>query len=327
MENLNKLIHKQESLLDEKASLLDSKSGAKQLAPLAVELIDRYNQILMIAGTLRAFIESFISTDSYNKEALKKESEFDQVRVKLDKIEVKLIAWIGKIANCLVDMLAVEPALRAHQYFLDEAAKQSKYLMSEKEEALASEMSLSGSNAWSKLQGTITSQLSTDFELDGKVQHLPAPALINLRSHPDGDVRRAGMKQKTSPGIRLKEPLAAAMNGIKGEVNTLNRRRGRKDARSQLRLICRTLIVRHSMPCSPPCKIPSPCSAVISKPRPNDWAKRVCPGGTSFAPVGKTTTDIPLKKPKPLFWNISANSLRGCAAFATTRFRQSLDRR
>ena len=73
---------------------------------------------------------------------------------------------------------------------LREAAEQSKYLMSEPEEMLAAEMSLSGGNAFGKLQGTVTSQLSVDFELDGKTEKLPMPALINLRSHPDEVTRR-----------------------------------------------------------------------------------------------------------------------------------------
>jgi pepF/M3 family oligoendopeptidase len=56
------------------------------------------------------------------------------------------------------------------------------------------------------------------------------PALINLRSHPDEDVRRRGYEAENIAWNTLKEPLAAAMNGIKGEVNTLNAHRGRKDA-------------------------------------------------------------------------------------------------
>jgi len=102
--------------------------------------------------------------------------------------------------------------------------------MSGPEEILASELSLSGGNAWSKLQGTVTSQLTADFELDGKVQKMPITAIINFRGHPDEDVRRRGYETENKIWETVKEPLAAALNGIKGEVNTLNRHRGRKDA-------------------------------------------------------------------------------------------------
>jgi pepF/M3 family oligoendopeptidase len=102
--------------------------------------------------------------------------------------------------------------------------------MSEAEEGLAAELSLSGASAWGKLQGTVTSQLSVDFELDGETKKLPMPALINLRSHPDGEVRRRAYEAENAAWEAVKEPLAAAMNGIKGTVNVLNKRRGREDA-------------------------------------------------------------------------------------------------
>ena len=102
--------------------------------------------------------------------------------------------------------------------------------MSDLEEGLAAEMSLSGGNAFEKLQGTVTSQLSVDFELDGKTQKLPMPALINLRSHPDELVRHRGYDAENQAWESVKETLAACLNGVKGEANTLNKRRGREDA-------------------------------------------------------------------------------------------------
>lgn len=51
------------------------------------------------------------------------------------------------------------------------------------EDALASELSLSGGNVWEKLHGTITSQLSVPFERDGKLEDVPMPALQNIRRY------------------------------------------------------------------------------------------------------------------------------------------------
>jgi pepF/M3 family oligoendopeptidase len=103
-------------------------------------------------------------------------------------------------------------------------------MMSEAEEVLAAEMTLSGGNAFDKLQGTVTSQLSVDFELDGAMQKLPAPALINLRSHPDEPTRHRGYDAENILWAGVQEILAACMNGVKGEAITLNKKRGREDA-------------------------------------------------------------------------------------------------
>ncbi len=227
---LQKLLNDQEAFLAEKVSKVDALSAEAQIAETAAALIDRFNQILVVAGTLRSYLESFISTDSYNKEALKTLSEYELVSVKTDQIFKQARAWFGKVSAKLPAILKLNATANAHAFFMKESAEQSKYLMSSAEETLASELNLSGGNAWEKLQGTVTSQLSVDFELDGNVQKLPMPALINLRSHPDEDVRRRAYEAENKAWETVKEPLAAAMNGIKGEVNTLNRHRGRKDA-------------------------------------------------------------------------------------------------
>ena len=102
--------------------------------------------------------------------------------------------------------------------------------MSETEETLAAELTLSGGNAFGKLQGTVTSQMTVDFELDGKVQKMPMPALINLRSHPDESVRRRAYEAENQAWEGVKETLAACLNGVKGETLTLDKKRGREDA-------------------------------------------------------------------------------------------------
>jgi pepF/M3 family oligoendopeptidase len=54
--------------------------------------------------------------------------------------------------------------------------------------------------------------------------------LINLRNHPDEATRRRAYEAEMAAWDSVKEPLAAALNGVKGTVNTLDRRRGRTDA-------------------------------------------------------------------------------------------------
>ena len=230
LDKLNALIEEQSTFINGSLQKVTDQTELQLLAKSAGELIERANLILLIAGTMRAYIESFVSTNSYDKEALTKQSEFDQVAVKIDKLEVGVRAWVGKVAGVLPKFINLDERTKIHSYYLYESAKASRYLMSEKEEMLAAELSLSGSTAWTKLQGTVTSQYSVPFEIEGKIQKLPMPALINLRSHPDAELRRRGYEAENQAWNVLKEPLAAAMNGIKGEVNTLNTRRGRKDA-------------------------------------------------------------------------------------------------
>ena len=204
--------------------------GSAQSAELVQEALERVNAIYMLAGTLNAYIHSFITTDSYNTQARRINSEFELALVPMEAHEVALKKWIGSLGAALPDIIAQNPACKAHAYFLLEAAEQSKYLMSNAEEALAAELNLSGASAWNNLQGTVTSQLSVEMELDSEQKTLPMPALINLRTHPDEAVRKKAYFAEIAAWEKNREPLASALNGIKGTVNTLNRRRGREDA-------------------------------------------------------------------------------------------------
>jgi pepF/M3 family oligoendopeptidase len=161
---------------------------------------------------------------------MKKMSEFQMVGVRMQNLGNQFQAWVGRIAPVLEKIIQANPSAQAHAFSLRDTAEQSKYMMAEAEEALAAELSLSGASAWGKLQGTVTSQLTVDFKLDGKIQKLPMPALINLHSHSEESVRRRAYEAEMAAWKSVEEPLAACMNGVKGAANTLNHHRGRSDA-------------------------------------------------------------------------------------------------
>ena len=194
------------------------------------EAVDKVNALYELANTIRAYINAFVSTDSRDTLARRRESEFEQVSVRMKTLSNRFQAWMGRLGPALEQILPLDARTQAHAFALREMAQQARFMMSESEEALAAELLVSGANAWGKLQGTVTSQMSVSFELDGEMQKLPMPALINLRSHPDEDVRRRAYEAENIAWESAKEPLAACMNGVKGAVVALNQRRGREDA-------------------------------------------------------------------------------------------------
>jgi pepF/M3 family oligoendopeptidase len=202
----------------------------QQLAQILDHLVGELNQLYTLFGTLRAYISSFVSTDSYNAEAMRAMSVFQQRGVRLQQANTRIDGWIGGLGRLLEKAIDIGDLTKTHAFALREIAQQSAYMMSQAEEDLAAELSLSGANAWSKLQGTVTSQLSVEFELDGETKKMPASALINIRTHPDEATRRRAYQAEMVAWGSVKESLAAALNGVKGTVNVLDQRRGRQDA-------------------------------------------------------------------------------------------------
>ncbi len=226
-----KMLDELDTFFTKNISKANSKTDPKKVGKLLGESVDRFNALFELSGTISPFIYSFVSTDSRNKNAMRALSEFEQMSVQASMLNTKFQAWIGRLGKAaLKKAVMTNPTAKMHEFALNETAEQSVYLMSEAEEGIAAELSLSGGNAFGKLQGTVTSQLTVDFELDGKVQKLPMPALINLRSHPDEAVRHRAYDAENKAWESVKETLAACMNGVKGEAITLNKKRGREDA-------------------------------------------------------------------------------------------------
>ena len=206
----------------------------KDVAPLLHALLEKMETIWRLNSTLSAYLYGFISTDSFNMQAMKKNSELEILTVQINEIGIRFRGWLAstlKDRKVLSATIELDPYLKEHDFYLFETLEQAQYQMSQVEETLASELSLSGANAWGKLQGTVTSQVVVPFEVDGEVQEIPMTALQNIRrSDPDEQTRRRAFELEIDAWESVREPLAACMNGIKGSVNTLNRRRGREDS-------------------------------------------------------------------------------------------------
>ena len=209
--------------------LLDPTTSPEALNQVLNEYVENANALELRAGKIFAFLGAIVSTDSFNKAAEQLHSRLAIAMLPLQDLSVRIQAWLGALGERLKKALEIPGAAHDHAFRLLEIAGESRYLMSEPEEILANELTLSGGSAWDDLQGVLTSQKSVDFELDGKLQSLPLPALINLRSHPDADVRERAYKREQQVFEEMKEPLAACLNGVKGEVVTLDRKRGRED--------------------------------------------------------------------------------------------------
>ena len=191
--------------------------------------IELFNSAFLLSNTLQVYVESFTATNSYDTAASKKLSELEIVQVRLQQEWTRFKGWIPTVSDALPRALEQGRAARLHSFLIRECAEQGRFLMSNPQEMLAAELSLSGANAWSKLQRTVTSQIKVDLEFDGTAQTLPMPLILNLRTHPDESVRRRAWEAEMREWPKVREPLAACLNGMKGSSNTLNKLRGRAD--------------------------------------------------------------------------------------------------
>src|SRR5262249_53867332 len=115
---------------------------------------------------------------------------------------------------------------RDHEFMLRKARVRATHLMSPGEESLASELNLSSGAAWNKLHNNVTSQLTVPLTHDGKTEDLPMSVVRTMAFEADRDLRKRAYEAELAAWQSAAVPLAAALNSVKGEVNTLAKRRG-----------------------------------------------------------------------------------------------------
>ncbi|MBP7726719.1 MAG: M3 family oligoendopeptidase [Candidatus Bipolaricaulis sp.] len=167
---------------------------------------------------VRAFVSAHVDTDSTNQAAQAKLSELQKMFLAYERLRPRLTAWLARLDP---EAIGAGP----YKLMLDEARVQAEHMMSEREEILASELRLSGGSAWTKLHGNVSSLITAT--VGGK--ELPITAVRNLAHSLDPRVRKEAYDAEIAAWKAHAVPLAAALNGVKGEASTLNRKRRWRD--------------------------------------------------------------------------------------------------
>jgi oligoendopeptidase F len=185
--------------------------------------IKAYNRTSAASSLLGTYIYATVATDSRNERAQALLSETRLTDAKLKPLTARLADWVASLG---VEPLA-ELSTEVHNHIgpLLRLAARSTHQMSESEEHLAAELATTGSASWGRLQNDVTSQLTADVDLPDGTQNMPMPAVRGLATDSDPATRRAAYDSEMTAWPTIEVPVAAAMNAIKGEANTLNRRR------------------------------------------------------------------------------------------------------
>lgn len=191
------------------------------------DYIKKYSKLTELINKLGAFIQLSISVNTKNSVALKYSDILEKKLTNLVEASTKLERYISNINN-IDDIIEKSELLKAHRFMLKNIVEQSKYLLSDKEENIIANMKNTGSNAWSKLKDNLISSLMVEIEEDGEVKEYPLTVVLNMSDDKSAEVRKRAYEAEIKSYKKVEEGVAAALNGIKGEVITICDLRGYK---------------------------------------------------------------------------------------------------
>lgn len=121
--------------------------------------------------------------------------------------------WVSKIPDLMV-LVAGDETLKDYTFLFERLLRNSTHLLGSLGEQISAKLSMSGSSAWSDLQGYLTSTVPVSY--NGGTTNLSA--IRNLAYDPDPAVRKAAYEAELSCYDRIKDSVAFALNSIKLET-------------------------------------------------------------------------------------------------------------
>ncbi|QUI24348.1 M3 family oligoendopeptidase [Vallitalea pronyensis] len=183
--------------------------------------LQMYTQIKALTEKLYSYGELIYSVDTTNMAALKQIEKVENYIPQLTIIESKFKKWLNSVDD-LDYIIASSDLLNEYEFILNHEKNLAKYLLSDEEEALIAEMQNTGSNAWSKLQDTVTSSLLVDYE----DEQLPLSVIRNYAYDASAEKRKTAYEAELKAYQKIEQSSSACLNSIKGEVITLAKKRG-----------------------------------------------------------------------------------------------------
>jgi oligoendopeptidase F len=188
------------------------------------EVLTRYDATLEDALRLEGYLGCLTAADVRDEAAQAAASEWRGTLVGLARLAPRFTEWVSTVD--IDTIVAGSHIARAHESTLYRLQRGATHLMDPGEEDLAAALAPSGATAWMALRDELMALATAPIELDGEVRERALSDIDNIRFHPDRDVRRRGHEAAEGARRALAVPLAAALNGVKGQQLTLAGRRG-----------------------------------------------------------------------------------------------------
>ena len=177
-----------------------------------------YNACGSMMSSLASYTYCMYSTDTNDTEALNAISKLEEIEIEFSQVGLALRDILALNKELVEKTSKNSKELERYSYILHEEAFWAQKQMSPELEKLASDMQRTGGNAWGRLQEQIIANL-VDTKTGKTFNEIRNDAYSS-----DKNIRKTSYETEIALLKLMEIPIAAALNNIKGESITLNKR-------------------------------------------------------------------------------------------------------
>ena len=165
---------------------------------------------------LSSFASLTLATEATNERAQQLMDRLEAFSVEISLLSSGITRYIGGLPD-LEAMIRQSDKLKKVDFYLRQNREEAAHLMDPAIEEWMLRMSITGSSAFSTLRDKLDATLLVDYR--GK--QLPLSAVRAMAYDPDPQVRKDAYETELAAYTKIEIPMAACLNGIKGEALTM----------------------------------------------------------------------------------------------------------
>jgi len=191
------------------------------------ELLGRLEDTTLRMRHLGGYLGCMGAADARDQAIQRDTARASALDAELQKTSVAVRAALRELDDSTFEKLAAHSSLADAAYYLTRMRRRAQWSMSEDLETLATDLSVTGIQAWGRLYDQVSGGLEFDLVVEGReTRRLPVSMTRTFLEDPDRQVRRAALSGANAAWQGVSHVAAACLNNIAGTRLELYRRRG-----------------------------------------------------------------------------------------------------
>ena len=200
--------------------LLDSARSMELTVSALEEAVNKAADMMTLATKTMSYAQLTLAADANCEPAMAAYARLLPVMNRVEEATSAFSAKLGQAEN-LDALIEQSELLRAHAFFLRKLQRNAAHLIDPALEPTVLKLQMTGGSAWEQLRDQLDANHMVEITLDGQTQSLPLSAVRGMANSPDAEVRKVAYEAELAAYPKLEIPMAACLNGIKGEARTM----------------------------------------------------------------------------------------------------------
>ena len=200
--------------------LLDSARSMELTVSALEEAVNKAADMMTLATKTMSYAQLTLAADANCEPAMAAYARLLPVMNRVEEATSAFSAKLGQAEN-LDALIEQSELLRAHAIFLRKLQRNAAHLIDPALEPTVLKLQMTGGSAWEQLRDQLDANHMVEITLDGQTQSLPLSAVRGMANSPDAEVRKVAYEAELAAYPKLEIPMAACLNGIKGEARTM----------------------------------------------------------------------------------------------------------